>query len=533
MAHPSIDTMDSLLHQFDAFVSAFDTARALPKADPTRVWKCAEMRDGLVQQIKANQHFNPGNVAIGLYACSLLQKSTISEGRRVLAFFLLCHCFTPNLPLLLQECHKPASAFVQDCARLSLSLAIESTLFFSPDSAHSSLLEIKTALEFATEVVGAQQEPDKYRCWYASLVSHINVKLGPGRDLLLGSILWQGLGDAIGFLVEGRSKKECQLFLERVVRSGSVHHFALSRTPNDGSLPRYLPKDGSRGPVSYHFGQYTDDTQLMRELLKSLAESGGLDLVNYSHKIVTLFKDANLLLDATGRPLPPGAGRGICGYGGSTRKAAQALHDGVAWTASGPKNGQGNGGCMRVGPLGVVFYHETKEMLAYAAMLQSHPTHPNIKVKGAAIAVAMSARIAAKSALSRTSIDCAVFCAAVSAVVHLHCPVVAAGVQQLTEWISLPVDQAQDAIIRYGLALGDDDWHGVPSSGAVQTALWAIFCFLLHPDNPMECLCTAIGAGGGNSCILVVCCVENILSVYAVYMLLFYFPKIFVDTFNF
>jgi ADP-ribosylglycohydrolase len=80
-------------------------------------------------------------------------------------------------------------------------------------------------------------------------------------DCLVG----QCLGDALGFPVEGSPPDICVSYVERL-RSPSVDH-ATARRRN------------------YAFGQYTDDSQLARELMVSYAELGRFDPSDYAGRI--------------------------------------------------------------------------------------------------------------------------------------------------------------------------------------------------------------------------------------------------------
>jgi ADP-ribosylglycohydrolase len=123
------------------------------------------------------------------------------------------------------------------------------------------------------------------------------------------------LGDALGFPVEGAPPEMCALHLEGVER---------------GEL---------RGRPPFPFGQYTDDTQLARELLASLVERGGLDPVDYAARIASLFAEDRVV------------GRGI-----ATSNAAARLARGVPWDEAGePPPSGGNGSAMRAAPIGLFF----------------------------------------------------------------------------------------------------------------------------------------------------------------------------------
>jgi ADP-ribosylglycohydrolase len=322
--------------------------------------------------------------------------------------------------------------------------------------------------------------------------------LPPCRQQLLGSVLWQAAGDALGFLVEGRSAEECATYTKEIVRTGEVINYGLLRnvpvdTPGYVALADAPPED-----LFAAFGQYTDDTQLMRELLKSLACSKGrLDCGDFAQRVAQLFQAAGLLKL---HPALPGR-HGIVGCGSSTRDAAQRIADGdaEAWHTSG-RDSPGNGGCMRAGPLGVLFFSSDDGTVATVAALQAHATHARLEVKAAAAALVAAVRLAAGSGMQDppTGIEPPQFCSAVAAVARVIHPGVAAACEALPEALGLPADQRRAWVVQRGVQCRDDVWSdgGVISSSAVQAVLWALASFLQHVDSPMECLCAAIEGGG-------------------------------------
>ncbi len=75
-------------------------------------------------------------------------------------------------------------------------------------------------------------------------------------ERLTASILGQALGDALGFVVEAEPPEVARAYVDDCLRAGRA---------------------GERSHPQYPFGQYTDDTQLARELLRSFQEAGGWD----------------------------------------------------------------------------------------------------------------------------------------------------------------------------------------------------------------------------------------------------------------
>ena len=70
-------------------------------------------------------------------------------------------------------------------------------------------------------------------------------------DRFVGCLIGQCLGDALGFVVEGRSPRACRDYVDAFLRTGKAARHARAPFP---------------------FGQYSDDSQLARELLSSFVE---------------------------------------------------------------------------------------------------------------------------------------------------------------------------------------------------------------------------------------------------------------------
>jgi ADP-ribosylglycohydrolase len=83
----------------------------------------------------------------------------------------------------------------------------------------------------------------------------------PRIDQFTGSLIGQCVGDALGFPVEGKTPSECRSYVARVLR---------------GTDSAFL----GRGP--FPFGQYSDDSQLARELIQSYVRCQGFDPEDYA-----------------------------------------------------------------------------------------------------------------------------------------------------------------------------------------------------------------------------------------------------------
>src|SRR5512146_1219992 len=134
-------------------------------------------------------------------------------------------------------------------------------------------------------------------------------------DRAAGSLLGLALGDALGFVVEAAAPAEAAEYVRAELRQGLA---------------------GARARAPFSPGQYSDDTQLARELLLSIRESRGFDPAAFAMRLARLF--------AEGRAV--GAGPGC-------RGAAERLAAGTPWDRAGaPPPYAGNGAALRAGRLG-------------------------------------------------------------------------------------------------------------------------------------------------------------------------------------
>jgi ADP-ribosylglycohydrolase len=271
---------------------------------------------------------------------------------------------------------------------------------------------------------------------------------------LTGALLGQAVGDAVGFVVEGLPTANAAAYV----------HDCLARG-----------RAGERAHPKYPFGQYTDDTQLARELLLSVRDAGGWRPESFARRVADLFR----------RGLDVGAGPG-------TRTAARRLARGVGWRESGtPPPYAGNGSAMRAAPLGLLF-QGSPDGLRTAAREQSLVTHLDPRCAAGAVAIAgATASAAAPGRLDRHS-----FLDALEQWVRAEDASVADALPRLDEWADLPPEAAARRL--HGLELaprGGGFQIGLPPF-VTSTVVWALYAFLHSPDDYWTTICTAIGIGG-------------------------------------
>lgn len=272
------------------------------------------------------------------------------------------------------------------------------------------------------------------------------------EDCLAGSILGQALADALGFVVEAQPPEVARVYVEGWLRTGRAAEWPHPRFP---------------------FGQYSDDTQLARELLRSFQDAGGWDPAAFAVRVSRLFGDRRDV----------GAGRG-------TRSAALRLLMGVPWHQSGtPAPYAGNGAAMRVGPLGLLL--PDREAMCRAAREQCRVTHLDTRCAAGAVCVARAVSRAATYGGDPSN-----FLLDLAACVEADDASVAGAIRGLTEWVVLEPEAAARHVHESGLDPAHGDrWRGI-SAFVTPSVLWSLYAFLRSPDDYWETICTAIAVGG-------------------------------------
>ena len=272
-------------------------------------------------------------------------------------------------------------------------------------------------------------------------------------DRLAGSILGQALGDALGFVVEAQPPEIARVYVDGWLRAGRAGQWAHPQFP---------------------FGQYTDDTQLARELLLSVRDAGSWNPGGFALRLAELFHDRRDV----------GAGKG-------TRSAAVRLLMGVPWRESGtPAPYAGNGAAMRAGQLGLLV--RDRAAMCQAAREQARITHLDHRCAAGAVAIARAVQIAAE----REPIDREAFLLDLAECVRSDDAAVAETIEGLIQWSSLDPAEAAAYVHESGLDPAHmDRWRGI-SAFVVPSVLWSLYAFLRSPEDYWETICTAIAVGG-------------------------------------
>ena len=273
-------------------------------------------------------------------------------------------------------------------------------------------------------------------------------------DQFTGCLIGQCLGDALGFPVEGSPPEVCAYYVDQLRTVG---------------VKQTLP-----ACPGYASGQYTDDSQLARELMVSYAELGRFDPADYAARIRSIFAENRIV------------GRGL-----ATDAAARRLMAGVHWEEAGTPSPQaGNGTAMRAAPIGLLFSDDAQQMTRIAHD-QGRITHKDLRCSAGSVAIAGAVALAAQPG----KIDVGHFVRQLGRWMRVFDERFADHVIQLADWLKLSPEEAAPTIS--GCASGNfqDDWRWI-SPFVIPSVLWSLYSFLRTPDDYWETVSTAIIAGG-------------------------------------
>lgn len=276
----------------------------------------------------------------------------------------------------------------------------------------------------------------------------------PRSEQFSGCLIGQCLGDAVGCRVEGYPPEACQNFVTYEVRPMQI-------------------KDRDRFP--FPFGQYTDDSQLARELLQSYLACRQFDPRDYACRIAAIFAENR-----------------IVGRGRATEEAAMRLIKGVSWQEAGTRPpSAGNGSAMRAGPIGLLFY-DAPQQLVQAAHEQGYITHQDPRCSAGAVAIAGAVALALQAEIIQPQL----FLSQLSEWTRQFEPSFAELLIELISWVNLPPEAAVTLISQAGLRPHHQrEWPGI-SPFVVPSVLWSLYAFLRSPQEYWETICTSIVVGG-------------------------------------
>jgi len=278
----------------------------------------------------------------------------------------------------------------------------------------------------------------------------------PRKEQFSGCLIGQCMGDALGFVVEGYSPGACKRYVEDILKAGRAGEF---------------------GRFPFPFGQYSDDSQLARELLQSYVACKNFNPEDYSERIKAIFAEKR-----------------IVGWGQATREAAIRLVQGIPWEEAGtPAPSAGNGSAMRAAPVGLLFFDNT-QLLVQAAYDQGRITHKDSRCSAGSVAISGAVALV----LQNKPINPDSFLSSLAEWTSSIEPAFTVELKKLVEWISMPPDKAVDFISKAGIDedyVDEDEWQGI-SPFVTSSVLWSLYSFLRAPDDYMETIYTAIEGGG-------------------------------------
>ncbi len=264
-------------------------------------------------------------------------------------------------------------------------------------------------------------------------------------DALEGALLGLALGDALGFVVESQAPRAAREYVESALRSGRA---------------------GTRAHPAFPFGQYSDDTQLARELLLSIRASNGWDPARFAARVAALVL----------------AG-GDVGAGPATRGSGMRYALGAPWEHAGAAPPYaGNGAAMRAGPAGLLFGGNA-ERWRQCVREQSRVTHQDPRSVAGAMAIAGAVALARAT----PRLDPPGLLDEVASWVECEDESMATAVRHLATWRHLEPAAAAAYLGVSG--------QGV-SPFVVTSVVWSLYAFLRSPDDYWESICVAIAVGG-------------------------------------
>jgi len=283
----------------------------------------------------------------------------------------------------------------------------------------------------------------------------------PAKEQFSGCLIGQCLGDALGAPVEDQDPVSCASYVSTVLR---------------GDPEAALAATAARlSPGGFALGQYTDDTQLARELMLSYLSCGAFDAKDYAQRLGELF-----------------ANHRVVGAGRATEEVGLRIAGGMPWEqAAILAPSAGNASAMRAAPIGLFYYDDPAALIA-AARDQSRVTHQDARCAAGSVAIAGAVALA----MRQRPIVVESFLGELSEWVRQIDQSVAFDVYQLSAWVSLSPEAAATFMVRARLCPGSStEWRGV-SSYVVTSVLWSLYCFLRTPEDYLETIYTAIAAGG-------------------------------------
>ncbi len=260
------------------------------------------------------------------------------------------------------------------------------------------------------------------------------------RSEYTGCMIGAAIGDALGKQNEGLSR-------ENILSRGYITDYGDARPGCPGEKLRA--------------GQYTDDTEQMIVLARSIIECGGFNAGDFACRI------AKWGADARNDPARSSL------IGPASSAAIARLNSGISWEESG-SDIPSCGSAMRAAPVGL-FYKDLDDVESNAA-LSSVPTHKSNGAIAGAVAVAIGVRCALDDK------DC-------FELIKDACARASNYDSELGKKIELSFNKKDSAPGDVFAELGT-------SYSVYETVPCAFFCFSRHSGEPEKAITEAVNAGG-------------------------------------
>jgi hypothetical protein len=330
-------------------------------------------------------------------------------------------------------------------------------------------------------------------------------------DNISGSLIGTAIGESIGFLVEGHSPDSCYEYAEKIIVPKLLHLYGIDKDMGRTGKSRYCRID--ENTASFHYGQYTIDTQSSREMLLSI-ENGVFNVDSFKKRMISLYGLAGLIeWDKNNISKTSLVGTPELSFVENIKKGV-------------PYKEEKNDPCARVAPLGSI-YMSRKDICKTVSSTQASMTNSSETVIACSILVSEATRLAIENKIkpySKYNIlnSPHIFCKQLSNAIMSINPILGTYVSSMPVLIAKRKNIIKDSKLEYVLASALADrqiiklitsetakMFGEPllnegeiiSSSPVQSCLFSIYCFMCVPDFFVSCICMAVRSGGDTSSI--------------------------------
>jgi len=275
-----------------------------------------------------------------------------------------------------------------------------------------------------------------------------------------GSILGLAIGDALGFPVEFRSRRQ---ILELLGPAGVTDLLGIQDPRLSGRAPYII---GATHPA----GTYSDDTQMSLATARGLLTAGGADLDTLMETIGREYVAWSISDDNDRAP------------GSTCMTGCRNLAQGTPWREAGVARSKGCGSAMRVAPIGL-YYGSDLDRVEAVARASSLLTHGHdAAIEGAAAAALLVA-------LAVAGVEPAAMYAEVMRRCGGRSPDFDRCLHRLPDLLSAPPEVA---LSKAGLG---EAWV------AEEAVASALYCVWRHPDDLRACLLEGANTDGDSDSI--------------------------------